>query len=102
VWLGFGAAHGQLRRCFFFEQKTAYEIGTGDWSSELFRSGGVGSVKKFLNSDGERAKKDAFGTSVKTYIRDFGGFETKGIIAIKNAKVKLLHFMNDKNSRSIV
>ena len=50
--------------------------------------GGVGSVKKFLNSDGERAKKDAFGTSVKTYIRDFGGFETKGIIAIKNAKVK--------------
>ncbi|MGL2963222.1 peptidoglycan-binding protein LysM [Flavobacterium sp. RSB2_4_14] len=50
--------------------------------------GGVGSVKKFLNTDGERAKKDAYGTSIKTYIRDFGGFETKGIKAIKNAKIK--------------
>ncbi len=50
--------------------------------------GGVGSVKKFLNSDGERAKKDAYGTSVKTYLQDFGGFETQGIEAIKNAKIK--------------
>ena len=50
--------------------------------------GGVGSVKKFLNSNGERAKKDAYGTSVRTYLRDFGGYETKGIDAVKNAKVK--------------
>lgn len=50
--------------------------------------GGAGSVKRFLNSNGERKCKDEYGTSVKTYMRDFGGFETKGIIAIKNAKVQ--------------
>ena len=49
--------------------------------------GGVGSVKRFLKTDGERAKKDAYGTSVKTYLRDFGGYETAGIKAVKNAKV---------------
>jgi hypothetical protein len=49
--------------------------------------GGAGSVKRFLNSNGEKKCKDDYGTSVRTYLRDFGGFETKGIIAIKNAKV---------------
>jgi hypothetical protein len=50
--------------------------------------GGTGSVKRFLNSNGERKCKDEYGTSVKTYMRDFGGFETTGIKAIKNARVK--------------
>jgi hypothetical protein len=50
--------------------------------------GGAGSVKRFLNSNGERKCKDEYGTSVRTYLRDFGGYETKGIIATKNAKVK--------------
>jgi hypothetical protein len=50
--------------------------------------GGVGSVKKFFNTNGERVKKDAYGTSVRTYMKDFGGYETSGIQAIKNAKVK--------------
>lgn len=50
--------------------------------------GGSGSVKRFLNSDGDRKCKDDYGTSVKTYMRDFGGFETTGIQAIKNARVK--------------
>lgn len=50
--------------------------------------GGSGSVKRFLNSNGERKCKDEYGTSVKTYMRDFGGFETTGIKAIKNAQVK--------------
>jgi hypothetical protein len=50
--------------------------------------GGTGSVKRFLNSNGERKCKDDYGTSVRSYIRDFGGFETQGIKAIKNAKVK--------------
>ncbi|WP_333601332.1 peptidoglycan-binding protein LysM [Flavobacterium sp.] len=50
--------------------------------------GGSGSVKRFLNSNGEKKCKDDYGTSVRTYLRDFGGFETKGIKAIKNAKVK--------------
>lgn len=50
--------------------------------------GGTGSVKRFLNSNGERKCRDEYGTSVKTYMRDFGGFETAGIQAVKNAKVK--------------
>lgn len=50
--------------------------------------GGPGSVKRFLNSNGYRKCKDNYGTSVKTYMRDFGGYETSGIIADNNAKVK--------------
>ena len=50
--------------------------------------GGSGSVKRFLNSNGSRKCKDDYGTSVKTYMRDFGGYETVGIIADNNAKVK--------------
>lgn len=50
--------------------------------------GGIGSVKKFFKTNGTRVKKDAYGTSVRTYLRDFGGYETKGIEAVKNAKVK--------------
>jgi hypothetical protein len=50
--------------------------------------GGSGSVKRFLNSNGEKKCKDDYGTSVKTYMKDFGGYETDGIRAIKNAKVK--------------
>jgi len=49
--------------------------------------GGTGSVKRFLNTNGERKCKDEYGTSVRTYLRDFGGFETSGIHAVKNAKV---------------
>lgn len=49
--------------------------------------GGSGSVKRFLNSNGVKKCKDDYGTSVKTYMKDFGGFETAGIRAIKNAKV---------------
>ena len=50
--------------------------------------GGSGSVKRFLNSNGQKKCKDDYGTSVKTYMRDFGGYETTEIPAIKNAKVK--------------
>lgn len=50
--------------------------------------GGSGSVKRFLNSNGQKKCKDDYGTSVKSYMRDFGGFETSGIKAVKNAKVK--------------
>ena len=50
--------------------------------------GGVGSVKRFLNTDGKRKCKDEYGTSVQTYMRDFGNYETTGIIATKNAKVE--------------
>lgn len=50
--------------------------------------GGPGSVIKFLETNGKRVKKDSYGTSVRTYLRDFAGYETKGIIPVKNAKVK--------------
>jgi len=50
--------------------------------------GGAGSVKRFLNSNGKRKCKDDYGTSVKTYMKDFGGYETSGIIAENNPIVK--------------
>lgn len=50
--------------------------------------GGSGSVKRFLNSNGEKKCKDEYGASVKSYMRDFGGYETSGIKAIKNAQIK--------------
>lgn len=50
--------------------------------------GGTGSVKRFLNSNGKKKCKDDYGASVKSYMRDFGGFETSGIKAVKNAQVK--------------
>mgnify|MGYP006205260343 CR=1 FL=1 len=50
--------------------------------------GGAGSVKKFLSSNGNRSIKDGFGTSIKSYIKKFGGYDTSHIVANKNAKVK--------------
>lgn len=49
--------------------------------------GGVGSVKKFFRSKGKRYYRDAYGTSIRSYMRDFGGYETSGIAANFNAKV---------------
>lgn len=49
--------------------------------------GGVGSVKKFFRNKGNRYFKDAYGTSIRSYMRDFGGYETSGIVANGNAKV---------------
>jgi hypothetical protein len=48
--------------------------------------GGVGSVKKFFKNNGNRYYKDAYGTSIRSYMRDFGGYETSGIVADSNAK----------------
>ena len=49
--------------------------------------GGVGSVKKFFRNNGKRYFKDAYGTSIRSYMIDFGGYETSGIVADSNAKV---------------
>lgn len=51
--------------------------------------GGVGSVKKFFRNKGSRYYKDAYGTSIRTYMRDFGGYETSGIVADSNATVMM-------------
>ncbi|HLA56078.1 MAG TPA: hypothetical protein VK623_08255 [Flavobacterium sp.] len=50
--------------------------------------GGVNSVKKFFKSNGERFLRDGYGTSLKSYMRRFGGYETSGIVADSNATVE--------------
>lgn len=50
--------------------------------------GGVGSVKRFFKSNGNRVKKDAFGTSILSYMKKFGGYDTRFIPAKSNSKVK--------------
>lgn len=51
--------------------------------------GGAGSVKKYLRSNGRNGFKDGFGTSLKSYIRKFGGYDVSHINADRNAKVEL-------------
>lgn len=51
--------------------------------------GGAGSVKKYLKSNGTRGFKDGFGTSLRSYIKKFGGYDVSHIAADKNAKVDL-------------
>lgn len=43
--------------------------------------GGAGSVKKFFKSNGRRFIKDDFGTSLKSYMKKFGGYDTSFIVA---------------------
>jgi hypothetical protein len=50
--------------------------------------GGAGSVKKYLNSNGKRHFKDAYGMSIQIYLSDFGGFDTSSIVANNNARIK--------------
>ena len=50
--------------------------------------GGAGSVKKFLKSNGRKKCSDAYGSSVKSYMKQFSGYETSGIVADSNARVK--------------
>ncbi len=48
---------------------------------------GPGNVKKFLRSGGEDVFEDAFGTSVRNYLRRFSGYDTSFIKPNRNAKV---------------
>ena len=50
---------------------------------------GANSVKNFLHSNGRRGFRDGFGTSLKTYIKKFGGYDTSGIIPHPEPKVQL-------------
>lgn len=50
---------------------------------------GPGSVKKFLRSYGNDTFSDAFGTSVKSYMHKFSGYDTSSITPDKRAKVIL-------------
>jgi hypothetical protein len=49
--------------------------------------GGAGSVKKFFKSRGKRDIKDQYGSSIRSFMKKFGGYETYGIIADNNARV---------------
>lgn len=48
---------------------------------------GAGNVKKYLRSGGEYAFNDAFGTSVRYYLKKFSGYDTSDIPANKKARV---------------
>ena len=50
--------------------------------------GGVSTVKKFFRSNGKRYFRDGYGTSIKSYMRKFGGYETDAVIADADASVR--------------
>jgi hypothetical protein len=50
---------------------------------------GANSVKSFLRTNGKRTFRDGFGTSLKSYIKKFGGYDTSGIVAQPQPKVLL-------------
>ncbi|MFB9077000.1 peptidoglycan-binding protein LysM [Flavobacterium procerum] len=49
--------------------------------------GGAGSVKNFFKNKGNKHFRDAFGTSLKSYLRDFAGYDLSFIEADNNATV---------------
>ncbi len=49
--------------------------------------GGPGSVKRFLRTKGNRHSRDNYGTSIRTYMRKFGGYDTSAIAADQHAHV---------------
>ncbi|HSD14336.1 MAG TPA: hypothetical protein VLB74_06785 [Flavobacterium sp.] len=51
--------------------------------------GGAGSVRSYLRTNGQNGFTDGFGTSLKSYIKKFGGYDTTNIVANANPKVKI-------------
>ncbi len=51
--------------------------------------GGPGSVKKFLRSYGQNVFSDAFGSSVRFYMKKFKGYDTSSVLENRKAKVNL-------------
>ncbi len=49
--------------------------------------GGVRSVKRYFRSNGERYFRDAYGTSIISYMKAFGGYDTSFIEPNRNANV---------------
>jgi hypothetical protein len=47
--------------------------------------GGAGSVKKYFRHNGKKSIKDAYGTSIRSYLKAFGGYDTSLIEANVNA-----------------
>ena len=51
--------------------------------------GGAGSVKRFFKNNGKKYIKDAYGTSIRSYLKAFGGYDTSFIEPNVNAVVSL-------------
>ncbi len=51
--------------------------------------GGAGSVRKYLRSNGANSFSDGYGTSIKTYLKKFSGYDVSEIDPEKNALVML-------------
>lgn len=51
--------------------------------------GGSSSVKKYLKSNGNHHFKDGFGTSIGSYLKKFGGYDTACIIPNPDSKVEV-------------
>ena len=49
--------------------------------------GGAGSVKKYFRTNGKRYLRDAYGTSVRSYLENYSGYDTSFIVANNNARV---------------
>ncbi|MGB0879795.1 MAG: peptidoglycan-binding protein LysM [Polaribacter sp.] len=49
--------------------------------------GGAGNVKKFLRTNGRESFYDAYGSSIKWYLKKFGGYDVSSIIADGKASV---------------
>lgn len=48
---------------------------------------GAGNVKKFLRSNGNIRFSDAYGASIQSYLKKFGGYDVSNIIADRKARV---------------
>nr|WP_306772140.1 peptidoglycan-binding protein LysM [Polaribacter sp. 20A6] len=48
---------------------------------------GAGNVKKYLRSNGVEGFSDAYGSSIKSYLKNFGGYNVSNIIADQDATV---------------
>lgn len=51
--------------------------------------GGAGSVKRYFKNGGKKYIKDAYGTSIRSYMKAFGGYDTSLIVANVNAIASL-------------
>jgi len=49
---------------------------------------GAGAVKKYLRSEGKRRIVDGFGTSLRSYLRKYGGYDTSNIVPQENPVIQ--------------
>jgi len=49
--------------------------------------GGAGNVKKYLRTFGKRNTRDAYGSSIHDYMKQFSGYNTSRIVANKKATI---------------